>query len=115
MKKQGFTLIEMIAVIVIIALISVITLPTIINQYSNKKTTISDTTKKLIVAAAELYANERQKYKESITLEDLVKDEKLESPITDYKTGKEIPLNTVIYLDENGNACIAGSDGCNKK
>ncbi len=114
MKKQGFTLIEMIAVIVIIALISIITLPTIINQYSNKKDTISDTTKKIIITAAELYASEKRNGVESVTLEDLVKDEKLESPIIDYKTGKEIPLNTVIYLDENGNACIEGSEGCSR-
>lgn len=112
MKKKGFTLIELLAVVAIIAILSLVTLPTIINQYSDKTEQISDVTKKMILSAAELYASENNMNYGSVTLNDLVKDEKLESPIKDYKTGKEIPLSTKINLDNNGNACFASDSDC---
>ena len=47
MKKQGFTLIEMIAVIGIIAVIAAVSLPAILNQLTEKKVMVSETTQKL--------------------------------------------------------------------
>ena len=112
MNKKGFTLIELIAVVVIIALLSIIVLPTIINQFANKKDEISKLTSQLIIDAAELYASENHEYNKIITLNDLIKDEKLESPVMDNKTGKEIPLSKQIKINKKGIACIIGIDGC---
>lgn len=110
--KKGFTLIELLAVVSIVAVLAIITLPTIINQYNEKANDISALTKKTILSAAELYASEHNINYGSITLEDLIKDEKLESPVKDQKTGKEIPLTTKINLDNNGNACFAKDSNC---
>lgn len=110
--KRGFTLIEMLVVIVIISMLSIIVFPLIMNQFAEKKDSISDITKKMIVDAAELYARERNINYGSISLKDLVDDGKLEEPIKDYKTGKTIPLSLKIYIDINMNACLEGESGC---
>lgn len=112
--KKGFTLIEMMCVIVIVSLLSLVVLPTIINQYSNKKEEISEVTEKIIIDAAELYARETGETYQNITLNDLVEDGKLEKPIKDYKTGKEISLSKKIKIDATGNACVIGIGGCEK-
>ncbi len=110
--KRGFTLIEMLVVIVIISLLSLMIFPTIMNQVGDKKSEISEVTKKMIIDAAELYARERNINNSFITLNDLVEDEKLEAPIKDSDTGKNIPLTLKIYIDKNFNACIDGQEKC---
>ena len=106
--KKGFTLVEMLAVIIIIALLSLIVLPQILNQVGNQKEKVSDVTKNIIYSSAELYLDEnisidpKRTYQTiCITLEELVKNEKLEKPLTDYKTGKQIPLNSGVKVSLN--------------
>lgn len=106
--KKGFTLVEMLAVIIIIALLSLIVLPQIVNQVGNQKEKVSDVTKNIIYSSAELYLDEnisidpiRTSKNVCITLEQLVKSEKLEKPLTDYKTGKQIPLNYGVKVSLN--------------
>lgn len=101
MKKSGFTLVEMVAVILIMALLTIIVLPTIINQIRSQKENISETAMQLISNATELYLSENEysmRYGETycISLETLVNDGKLKSPLMDFSTGKEIPLNQVV-------------------
>lgn len=100
MRTRGFTLIEMIAVVGIIALISLISFPAIINQLGEKREEISETTKTIIFNAADLYFSDHQsEYPKTIgesyciTLDSLVSNGMINSPITDYSTGDEIPLN----------------------
>lgn len=99
MKTRGFTLIEMIAVVGIIALISLISFPAIINQLGEKREEISETTKMIIFDAADLYFSDHQsEYPKAIgesyciTLDSLVSNGMLKSPINDYSSGDEIPL-----------------------
>lgn len=110
--KKGFTLIEMLVVIVIISLLSTIVFPIITNQLADKKEEISNTTRQLIIDAAELYVREKNINYGSILLKDLIDDDKLENPIKDYKTGNSIPLSLKIYIDYNMNACLEGEEGC---
>ncbi len=56
--KKGFTLVELIGVIVIIALITLLTLPPIISSMNSNKNTINDANKKLIYSAADLYISD---------------------------------------------------------
>ena len=99
MKKQGFTLVELLGVIVILGIIALISLPPILNQLNSSKKTINESTLKLIYSAGSLYLDERQyDYIRTpgnvfcVTLRELVADGKLESPVTDASTGKEIDL-----------------------
>lgn len=86
--KKGFTLIELMGVIIILALLLVLSLPNIINfiKSSNKK--IDSINLDLIYSAADNYISENKgdfpKIKENvycIPLKDLVEDNKLKSPI----------------------------------
>ena len=112
--KKGFTLLEMLAVIVVISILSLIILPNITGQFADKKEEISKVSQKIILSAAELYANETGNTYQTITINDLVEAGKLEQPIIDQKTGKEISLTKEISIDASGNACIVGIDGCDR-
>ena len=112
--KKGFTLLEMLAVIVVISILSLIILPNITGQFADKKEEISKVSQKIILSAAELYANETGNTYQTITINDLVEAGKLEQPIIDQKTGKEISLTKEISIDALGNACIVGIDGCDR-
>ena len=112
--KKGFTLLEMLAVIVVISILSLIILPNITGQLADKKEEISKVSQKIILSAAELYANETGNTYQTITINDLVEAGKLEQPIIDQKTGKEISLTKEISIDALGNACIVGIDGCDR-
>lgn len=108
MKSNGFTLIEMIAVVMIIALISLISLPTLVNQLGERKNEISDMTLKMIYDAAELYMSDRQsEYSKTagnsycVSLDTLVSNGNLSTPITDFKTGDEIPLTKYVKTKIN--------------
>lgn len=112
--KKGFTLLEMLAVIVVMSILSLIILPNITGQLADKKEEISKVSQKIILSAAELYANENNISSKTITIEDLVKDGKLDEPVKDQKTGKNISLSKEISIDSNGNTCLVGIDGCTK-
>lgn len=108
MKKQGFTLVELLGVIVILGIIALISLPPILNQLNSSKKTINESTLKLIYSAGSLYLDERQNdYIRTpgnvfcVTLRELVVDGKLESPVTDASTGKEIDLGKYVKYTVN--------------
>ena len=105
MKQKGFTLTEMIAVVLIIALLTIIILPSILNQLQSQKDNISEASMQLIYDATELYIKERQSMYPMvagetycISLESLVNVGKLKNPLQDLSTGKNIPLNKVVKV-----------------
>lgn len=55
MKNKGFTLIELIGVVVILGLISLVAFPALLNQIKNSKEQINDSTKQIIYSAGESY------------------------------------------------------------
>lgn len=108
MKCNGFTLIEMIAVIGIIALMSILVMPTVINQIAEKKNEISDTTEQMIFSAAELYMSDNiADYKKTVGSTYCVKLEKiisagyLKSPLNDAKTGNKIDTARLVKTEVN--------------
>lgn len=123
--KKGFTLIEMIAVVAIIALLMITVIPSILNQIGNKKEEMSNANKEAIYTATDNYLdynsatypmNANNTY--CITLEALVNAGELKSPIKDFESGNEIPLNTVVKAVINGyrdpEYSIVGSDECSE-
>lgn len=125
--KKGFTLVEMISVVLIMALISITVLPSILNQVSNKTDEISEASEKVIFTAVSNYLNNKKvTYPKvpnntyCVTLNELVKNGELTSPIKDLKSGNEIALNTVIKATLNGYAdyeyCFVNenNENCNK-
>ncbi|MFV0250325.1 MAG: competence type IV pilus major pilin ComGC [Bacilli bacterium] len=106
--KKGFTLIEMIAVVMILGLLTLLVVPNIMNQISDKKDDVSEISLNVIYQATQLYMDERTSiyiYEASnsycITLETLVNDGKLTNPLLDLTTGDEITLERGVKVTFN--------------
>ena len=105
MKKNGFTLIEILAVVVLLAGISLIALPLIINRANQSKSSLSDISKKLIYEAAYTYIDKNQTkypFKEGrrycVKLQTLVDYGYLKEPVQDIKTGESIDLKKQVEI-----------------
>lgn len=103
MKKRGFTLVELLAVLVLIAAISLIVFPSIINYINSHKKEISDTTEKIIFSGAALYEDSHKQslweYKQyCIVLKDIVDQGFLDNPLIDSASGKEVDLNKFVEV-----------------
>ena len=108
-NKKGFTLIEVIVVIVIIVILSLILIPNVM-LFINKNDINS--CEKLITnieSSAKIYVSEN-KYtlgfdcsntSKTITLQQLVEEGDLSSPIINPKTKEPIDLNTTIAVTYN--------------
>lgn len=107
--KKGFTLVEMLAVVVILGLVLVIAIPQIQNEVANKKTAVHNTTLRMIYDAAEIYVtSDNYNFKKEagnnycIHLQDLVDRELLEDPITNFTDGSKLDLSLAITIHVNG-------------
>lgn len=113
MKNKGFTLIELIFVIVILSLLSLILVPTIQNLINKNTENMCDTLNDSIKSAAKEYLVEN-KYElsiicdttKTIKLKELVDNNYIKGPIKNPKTKNELNLNTEI---------ITYKYDCNKK
>lgn len=100
MKKNGFTLAELLGVIVILAAVALIAFPPIINQIKKSRGDLDEALNSLILTAAEQYLDERNSVKEGkycIVLNVLVEDGKLVEPITD-SNGNVVSLSSLFYI-----------------
>ena len=106
--KKGFTLLEMLAVIVIITLITLMVATNLLNGVNNKRKDISNTAKQMIYDATDIYVKENSTsypIEENaiycIKLETLVNSGRLSNPVKDLKNDKEIPLNYYVKTTIN--------------
>ena len=109
MYNKGFTLAEVLGVIVLLSLLAAISFSGITNRLNNSKQEISEAQETLILNSAELYVNENRLIYEKkagnvycILVESLIEQEYLSSPILDI-SGEEIDYKTkvkVVYLND---------------
>ena len=100
MKKNAFTLIELLAVIAILTIIMVISVPQLITSLKNKKTDALEKTKDLLISAARNYVIDYElKVPTSISIETLCKNDYLECPIKNPKDNSN--LNGYVNVDDN--------------
>ena len=98
MKKNGFTLVELLAVVSIISILLLLVAPKIVNQLNNSKSDVNDVTKKIIYSAAEKYIKDNNMYLEydyCLPVEELQDKEYLSDTITDNKSGLDISKKSV--------------------
>ena len=105
MKKSGFTLVELVGVIIILALVTLLAIPSILQAVRGTKEELSDATKSIIYEATQLYVSENPNNfaKKSgniycVTLETLTDKEYLPNKVYDSVTGEEIPLDSKIEV-----------------
>ena len=118
MKYRGFTLVELLGVIVILGILAVIAFPAIINQVTDARGEINDSNTLLIIDAAENYildyadlseTNGQQNY--CVTLEQLVDEGLLNEPVKNAETGKNYNLaKTSVRLKYTGNSRFEGGE-----
>lgn len=112
MNRKGFTLVELLMVIILLAIIGIIIIPNMNNIINKSKNRSCESLKKNIISATKIYVNENKydlgfsctssnnSYKD-ITLEVLINAGKINSPITNPKTKKEIDTTSKVRVEFN--------------
>lgn len=108
MGKKGFTLIELIGVILIVSLLILLVLPKIVNSVRNSSDDTDNLTKEMIYKASELYiANHVNDFPKTngnkfvIKLKDLVDEKLLTSPI-ELSDNSDITSDKCVEITYNG-------------
>lgn len=106
--KKGFTLAELLGVIVIISLLLVLIVPNLINSITKSKEPAKATNNEIIYNAAEQYISEHSnKYPKGksgtycILIKDLIESGKLAYPVKDPTTGKDMSDKSVKVATYN--------------
>lgn len=108
MKKNGFTMVELLAVITILGVLVAITVPFVMDNVNNTKKKACQQTVDTIKQTTQLYLRD---YHDSITgidivnnniaitIQTLVDNENLKTPVFNSFTDEEIPLTTPININ----------------
>lgn len=97
MKKNAFTLVELIGVIVILAAIALLAFPPLINQIQKSQGKIDENTKKIIVNSAQLYV-----------------DDNLDTYIKSTENTYCLPITTLIESGKLGKGFIDANENITK-
>lgn len=121
MKKNGFTLVEMIGVITLLALLTIFALPPIINQINKKKESMKEALKQTVFAASRIYAdNNKSLFSDKtktycISLQKMVDLDYLDKSIfttnsSGYKETDMVKLSytTYDYVFDIVSSCVEG-------
>ena len=105
MKQKGFTLTEILAVLVLISVLAILVVPSIINYVNESKEEISKVTSELIYSGAKLYVESKpNEYPKElgnefcVSLHEVVDANYLSAPILDSVSGNEIDLNKFVHI-----------------
>ena len=105
MLKKGFTLVELVGVVIILGLIAIIAFPPILNAIRESRGTVSDASKEILYSATSQYVNENSNdfprvngNTFCVTLEKLVQGEYLPTNVYDSISGEEIPLTSTVEI-----------------
>ena len=103
--KKGFTLAELIGVVIILALIALLAFPPILNSIRKTKGELSDASKEILYNATSLYVSENlNDFPKTngntfcVTLNTLVTNEYLPTKVYDATTGEEISLDSKVEV-----------------
>ena len=108
MKNKGFTLVEVLGVIMILSALVVIVFPGVISSVKNKSKDVDDATKSLVLSAAKLYVSEnsnsfkeRKKNVYCVSLSELKEKEYLTLPVEMQYTKEDITDEKTVRITYN--------------
>ncbi len=105
MRNKGFTLVELLGVIIIIALLSLVIFPNIISSFFEASNKLDDSTKILVIEAAkDYYHNNRDnisKLDYCVTISELQNEGLLSYDIKDSE-GKLLLSDALVKISKNG-------------
>ncbi|MGE5456398.1 MAG: prepilin-type N-terminal cleavage/methylation domain-containing protein [Ignavibacteriales bacterium] len=118
--KRGFTLVELMAVIIILSLLVILAAPPILEKLKKTEKDVDAASLALIESAIDLYIDDNDDTYPNIngstyciTFQQLVNDGKLKPPVLNAKTGEEIDLNTLIEVKIiNNNLNVSINNDC---
>ncbi len=103
--KKGFTLVELLGVILILGLITMLAIPPLINRIKATKTTLSEATATLIKTSADLYVDNNKNAFPKIngnvfclSLQKLSDEDYLTRDLKDITTNKPIDLTMFVKV-----------------
>ena len=103
--KKGFTLVELIGVVIILGLIALIAFPSILNAIRESENEISDASKEILYSATSQYVSENANSFPKVNgntfcvpLNSLVQGEYLPTKVYDATNGEEIPLTSIVEV-----------------
>ncbi len=107
--KKGFTLVELLGVIIILTVLVLLVIPSVINLAKGSSKDIDDTTKKLLYDAAKLYISDNPGYYEEnngnsycISIQDLISDKYIDSEVKLFENEEDISNKVVEAKYQNG-------------
>jgi len=113
LKKNGFTLVEVLGVIFLIGLLLVLAFPPIVNQLKRSTEDIDKATKELIYNSTDFYLEKNQQNYPlnndsvfCVSLKTLVDTGELSNDLTSISTGKKIDLTKVVKVNYESNTNI---------
>ncbi len=103
--KKGFTLVELIGVIIVLGLIALIALPPILNAIREKESEISEASEEIIYNATSLYVSDNSNSFPKtngntfcVTLDTLTQGDYLPDVVYDAVSGDEVPLTNMVEV-----------------
>ena len=103
--KKGFTLVELIGVIIVLGLIALIALPPILNAIREKESEISEASEEIIYNATSLYVSDNSNSFPKtngntfcVTLDTLTQGNYLPDVVYDAVSGDEVPLTNMVEV-----------------
>lgn len=114
-NKKGFTLIEVLGVLIILCIIFVLVFPNILNQFKKSEDAIDEATQKLIVDAAEDYMNQNYVVRQNnsvfcLELSSMVEQGLLkEEQVKDIDKYVKVNYQNDKYTFDLSDACVASA------
>lgn len=103
MKKKGYTLVELIGVIVLLAILITLVSTSIVKVIKSSHKAMDDATMKVLYNQASAYLDKHEVVTAngvySVKISDLINDDKLSSNFLDNYSSSDITLNSCIIIN----------------